>query len=383
MKEFLRRSFKNEFLLFYLLFIQTAFCVNAQDSVRYEKSFKVFLIGDAGKPHVEEKDVILSSLAEKLKKAGENSAVIFLGDNIYPDGMPPQDHAARANAESRLKAQLDIIKTYKGKAFIIPGNHDWREGRREGWEYVQEQENFVKEYLGKDDVFYPKGGCPGPVEVSVSDNLTLIILDTQWYFHKREKPGQNGDCPQKDFASVLSSVDSLLKKNDGKEIIIAGHHPLVSKGPHAGYFPWKAHIFPLTDINRNLYIPLPIIGSLYPLSRIIFGSIQDMPHPKYKKFLRKVTELLIKYPGTIYAAGHDHALEYFERDGVTYIVSGSGSKINYVKKAKGNDFTASKTGYAEIVFTEKVPLLYFYKVNDLTPEGEIIFSKKIDPVSVK
>ena len=59
-------------------------------------------------------------------------------------------------------------------------------------------------------------------------------------------------------------MQELLYKNRNKTIFLASHHPFQSYGTHGGYFSWKDHIFPLTAANENLYIPLPIVGSLYP-----------------------------------------------------------------------------------------------------------------------
>ena len=58
--------------------------------------FSLFLIGDAGEPDVGATDNI-KLLKKQLDQAGEKSAVVFLGDNIYPKGMPHPDHKTRAS----------------------------------------------------------------------------------------------------------------------------------------------------------------------------------------------------------------------------------------------------------------------------------------------
>ena len=47
----------------------------------------VYLIGDAGNSKLGEKSLALQLLERKLKTAPENSHVLFLGDNIYPNGL--------------------------------------------------------------------------------------------------------------------------------------------------------------------------------------------------------------------------------------------------------------------------------------------------------
>lgn len=52
----------------------------------------VFLVGDAGKGT----NPALDLLQHKVQNAGKESTVLFLGDNIYPNGMAPQSGADRA-----------------------------------------------------------------------------------------------------------------------------------------------------------------------------------------------------------------------------------------------------------------------------------------------
>lgn len=363
---------KPVYIFFVCLFL--SFFSKGQDTLSADL-FRLYLIGDSGKPS--DNDMILNLLKKKLNKAGENSAVVFLGDNIYPDGMPPENHKGRHLAEERLRIQLEIIKNYQGKSFTIPGNHDWKEGNKEGWTYINEQEEFVKQYL-KEDVFFPKSGCPGPVEIPLTDKVTLIILDTQWFLHKGDKPGPRSNCKNKDHHAVLSDLENMLKRNQGKKVVIAGHHPLFPKGAHGGYFSLKTHIFPLTDLEPYLYLPLPIVGSLYPLVRVLFPSVQDIAHPRYRQLKADLSEIFEDYPGLIYASGHDHSLQYTLEDSINYIVSGAGSKTAHVKKAKGGDFSIAKKGFGELVFlNEGRVLLNFFEVSSANKDGEVVFSTSL------
>jgi len=83
----------------------------------------VFLIGDAGEPKPVDKNI--AYLGEKPAQASENDVMIFLGDNLYPKGMPNPDDPDRSAMEAKLNPQLDLIKDFKGRSFMIPGNHDW------------------------------------------------------------------------------------------------------------------------------------------------------------------------------------------------------------------------------------------------------------------
>jgi hypothetical protein len=191
----------------------------------------------------------------------------------------------------------------------------------------------------------PYNGCPGPIEFSVDDRIALILLDTQWFLQKKEHT-----CQTSNFEKIFYQIDSLMDKN--KMVIVAAHHPVLTYGSHGGVFSLRQHIFPLTDVNRSLYVPLPVIGSLYPLYRKIFGNIQDTASPKYKAMRRAMAKVLENHPGTIYLSGHEHALQYAFKNGVHYVVSGSGVNSTFVRKKGSARFVSQEHGFATITLFE-------------------------------
>ena len=56
-----------------------------------EPDYSVYLIGDSGKPSTDKADEVFTNLEKRLKSEGKKSAVLFLGDNIYNNGLPPDD----------------------------------------------------------------------------------------------------------------------------------------------------------------------------------------------------------------------------------------------------------------------------------------------------
>lgn len=74
----------------------------AADTVKTSHTF--YLIGDGGKANEPQAEQTLALLAERLKAADKNSTLLFLGDNIYPVGMPTDKNTPeRATAETILK----------------------------------------------------------------------------------------------------------------------------------------------------------------------------------------------------------------------------------------------------------------------------------------
>ena len=94
-----------------------------------------------------------------------------------------------------------------------------------------------------------------------------------------------------------------------RHVVVIAHHPLVSGGPHGGYFGWQDHVFPLRNLKSWLWIPLPLIGSAYPIARAEGISSQDIPSRAYTRMRVALDSAFAGAPPLIYAGGHDHTLQ--------------------------------------------------------------------------
>jgi hypothetical protein len=232
------------------------------------------LIGDAGELTKGRHPVVEES--KKMKKMNEKTTVVYLGYNLYKTGLPDNSIPNDAIAKVHRDSKIHIAGKSMTKIYFIPGNHDWADGGAVGLESVLRIQNYL-DYLGNDNVLMlPRAGCPGPVEVKITDDITLVIMDSQWWLHEFDKPGVESDCSYKTKAEILTELDEILSKNSGKLVLFATHHPFRSYGPHGGYFTFKQHIFPFTDAIPKLYLPLPVIGSSYPLTRAVFVAALDL-----------------------------------------------------------------------------------------------------------
>ena len=129
--------------------------------------------------------------------------------------MPEKDEKGRKEAEQSLKVQLQSVEGFKGKTIFIPGNHDWYANRLVG---LKEEEKFIEKALGK-NAFLPENGCP--IEsVDVSDQVQLVIVDTQWYIENWNKnPTINDDCEIKTEALFFDELEGEIKKAQGKTVV--------------------------------------------------------------------------------------------------------------------------------------------------------------------
>jgi Calcineurin-like phosphoesterase len=343
----------------------------AQDSIQNT----IILIGDAGELTKDGRQPVVDA-ARKRVKMNEKTTVIYLGDNLYKTGLPDNSIPNYAIAKAPLDSQIHIAGKAKTNVYFIPGNHDWANGAPVGYESILRVQSYI-DYLGNNYVaMLPRDGCPGPVEVKISNDVTLVIMDSQWWLHINDKPTVESDCPFKTKEEVLTELDEILSKNSGKLVLFATHHPFRTYGPHGGYFNLKQHIFPFTDAIPNLYFPLPVIGSAYPLTRAVFGTAQDLKHPLYQEMIRAIEPIVKSHPNVIYIAGHEHTLQLIKDSGYHYIVSGSGSKSNRVSKTKKTLFASSQTGFATLQISKnKNVRATFYGV---TPDtSEVLYSENI------
>jgi hypothetical protein len=148
----------------------------------------LFLIGDAGSKAYDGEPVLeeLAIQSDSLRRVKQ--FVVFLGDNVYPRGVPPVDDPHREDAEKKIAAQVYAIRKGQAQGFLVPGNHDWARQGREGWNSIRRQDTLVAEFGGKDVRLLPHGGCPGPEVVDLGTHLRLIVLDSEWWVHNDVKP---------------------------------------------------------------------------------------------------------------------------------------------------------------------------------------------------
>lgn len=335
-------------------------------------NYTLYLIGDVeGSPST--KETGLNLLARHLRGQADQTGVLFLGNNLSISGASRRQN----NAEEQLKRQLDLIRDFSGDLFFLPGENDWA---KRGLDGVEWQKDLIEDYLDRDDIWFPDTGCSGPEEVELTDDLVLLLVDSEWYL--RDWEGEidiNSDCDVKSRKDFRWLVNEEMKGNRHKNTVVAMHQSLVSYGPHGGSHHWREHIFPLTGVNDNLYLPLPIIGSLATYLRASIGNRRDLAHPIYQEMIDAFMDPARQYGRYIFAAAHDQSLQYIERDSQVFIVSGAGSsKTTPVHTGKDSDFAYSQPGFSRIHFyADGSAWVEFWAIAADHPEGRMVFRKQI------
>lgn len=341
---------------------------------------RIYLVGDAG----ELKDghhPVCDWLKDHVDWNDTGNVLVYLGDNIYPHGMPSEGARGVDEARKIIDYQLSVVAGRKARAFFVPGNHDWKQGKPGGWQQVRNEQNYI-DSAGLPNVdFLPKNGCPGPVAVEVGEKVVLVAMDSEWWLQEKgERPGLESGCECKDPLAITNALRDIISTYPDRLILVAMHHPLYTHGEHGGYYTIKQHIFPLTDLKPGLWIPLPLIGSIYPIARGVFGNIQDVQNPRYKDLREEIESVIAGHPNVIHVAGHEHTLQLLQHDSVYYVVSGSGSKNTRVKMGKYSLMAREGHGFSVIEVTEGGKAdIKFYSV----PEGESFYTANLPPLKPK
>ena len=328
--------------------------VHAQDSIRH----RVIFIGDAGEIDKAQKAVIPEAAAHILTG---KTTVMYLGDNVYPKGMGLPGSPEENTTQQILRSQFQPMRSKGATVYFVPGNHDWDRMGPLGLQKIQQEWSFLNAQNDPLLQMVPANGCPDPVELNVSDSLTIIAFDSEWWLFPYNKTNPEAGCSCNSKTEVTEKIEELLYKNRYKMILLASHHPFQSYGHHGGYYSWKDHLFPLTSVNKNLYIPLPVIGSLYPLLRSTFVSPEDMPSPVYKSMIRQIDGAFDEFPNVVHVAGHEHGLQFIKKDNQVQVVSGAGAKEAYVKKGRNALFAETVPGFvvADLLVNNQLRFTYY------------------------
>jgi hypothetical protein len=325
----------------------------------------VFLIGDAGAP-VSRKDRVLTELRRQAKEARRGSSIVFLGDNIYPRGVPSPDDSTRyKEALFRLLIQAELSDSTGLRTIFVPGNHDWARHSEDGWASVQRSDLVLQEYSKTRKVRadqMPSMGCPGPEITDLARGVRLVAVDTQWWLQSASRPGRFNDstrkalprpdvvCPITTEQGLLDSLRKAFRTTGDRLDIMVGHHPFLTKSEHGGFFHWIQYLFPAvpTPIAQWAWFP---IGWIYPVGRRLVADRQDAFSKENRAMRTAIEGTFADDRPFIYAAGHDHGLQVL-RGGPNryYLVSGSGIEDhqNAVGRSRATMFAAARPGFMRI-----------------------------------
>jgi hypothetical protein len=306
----------------------------------------LFLLGDGGEENPARRDV-LAHLARNIGSVaadpGQPVTVVFLGDNIYDDGVRAE--FVDEDVE-KLRGQVEALGHFSNvRGVFVPGNHDWANGReaREGRAAILRQRDGIRRLAaGRDVELLPGDGCPGPVSEPLGDMAHLVFFDSEWLLREPES-----ECGTP--ADFYRRFREELEANRGRRVIVMSHHPLVTGGAHGGN---------VAPFQRG-----PLI---YYLAVKAGASIQDRTSGAYSAMADRLHQAFAASgaPPLIQAAGHDHNLQVIklsEVDRSEYqLVSGAAAKSSNVRHIEGMRYASNGYGYIRIDFDPDVVRMLVY-----------------------
>lgn len=319
----------------------------------------LFFIGDAGEPDPRQVGVPLDSLTAQASVSPERTIIVFLGDNVYPGGIPAEGAAEWADARRRLEAQVRAIPP-GARGIFVPGNHDWADETAYGLYSIRLQAQMIASLAqGRDVRLIPGNGCPGPVPVDIG-RLRLIALDTQWWLHSYIVRDSSSRCPNLTMGMVTAALRSEVRPaGEGRVVLVAAHHPLMTGGAHGGY-----------------------CGVTGPYRRF-GGSSQDILSGANRTMRDSIRSAFRGHPPLAYVAGHDHNLQVLRggQDVNYLLVSGAGSAGKTecaVRMRESYYVTQHRAGFMRVdVFRNKGVLLRVYRF-PATKHGALAYTRWLE-----
>jgi hypothetical protein len=324
-------------------------------------ALNLVLIGDAGLPDPDGEPV-LQALRREVAWDPGRTLVVFLGDNVYPHGLPDSVAPDRSEAERILRGQIAPLVETGARGIFVPGNHDWDAGSPAGWNYVARQDRWIDGSSQGLVVMEPGYGCPGPVVRDEGEVLRLVILDTQWWLHGGPRPeGDRPECGADTEEEVVSAIRVALATAGQRRTVVVGHHPMASGGEHGGYFDWPTYLMP--------FHPWARLGG--------FFARQDVSGSEYRHMRDELGRAFAADPPLVYAAGHEHNLQVLRRAPARFLLVSGGGIYNHTTATRaitGTRYVRRASGFMRLTFLHDGRVRLAVIVVDADGEGTEDFS---------
>jgi hypothetical protein len=292
---------------------------------------RVILIGDAGL--YLKNDPTLAALG-RWSDSSVPSTVLFLGDNIYDNGLVEKK---RKKSERIISQQLGATNTLK---VFIPGNHDWgMDPAAQNIQAILNQQLFIDQWPDGNARWLPRDGCLGPSTLVLSNGqpdtplVVLVLLDPTPFL----TPRLRDDCPHAQTEDEhFAALAAVLGQYREDYVIVASHYPMLTGGPHGG--------LSYGGIGDAI---VSFFGWMY-------GGLGNTYEPAYAAWIERTEGVLRESPPLVYAAGHDHSLQVLDGGEVAavHVVSGAGApkRISTVTNLPETLFAHAAAGFVVLDF---------------------------------
>lgn len=277
---------------------QKAISLNEVISSSKTPTHTFFVAGGLGEANVNLNEAILTKLQKKLHEANKKSTLLFTGN------YTSQAFENKTSNKALLQKQLDLVNSFKGKTYFIPGANEWASKNAKEIEWV---EDYIKDNDLKKVEVEPNNICPLEYR-KIADDIDMILIDSKWYISNWDRVKYiNQKCSDiKTKRRFIEELEGMIKDAKGKNLVVVMSHPVFSNG-----------------MNASSYL-----GGLNP-DKIFFRRYQDLAV--------KVTALVQELDRVTIVSGHENSLQYLtSKNKIHQIISGSLGKATKTKREIAN-----------------------------------------------
>jgi hypothetical protein len=308
-------------------------------------------------------NTILPALYSDIKKDDTSHAVVFF-EGLSPASEFKKNDEPRT-AQEGIENKFSYLQNDKGKIFFLLNPAASPSAGRE-------LKNYLDKKTDSKNIFVTELECPDAEAITITKDLVVMPINNV-------PPDLNKSrCELDNETEWLNEIKDLVDNNQRKNILILGYYPVLSMGNHGGHFSLKEHIFPLTDFRKSLYVPLPVLGTVYLALRSGIGFRGDFGYPSYKSFRKKFLKTVYGYNNIVYASGHERNFQYFKYNKQDYLITNSGPGTSWVARNNSAYFTDEATGYVKLTYLKNGEVwAEFIAVDAAENKGTVVYRKQL------
>ncbi|MEM6803611.1 MAG: BamA/TamA family outer membrane protein [Bacteroidota bacterium] len=306
---------------------------------------RVFVIGNLADIPDEELLSYSQGLRQLLTEIKDPFTLIYSGDLSNQKNF---DQNALNYDSIRISTFLEAADFPNGRQLLIPGDRDWLNSGEDGWKYVQTLEKIIERRFPRVK-WIPGKGCPGPKDILLDEHLILLAVNTQFWNHPFERPTPTeAECSISRDGDFVEALEDLIEEAGNRNVLLTGHMPLLSNGIYGGKSSPKRNIFPFTDKNKHLLIPMPIIGSLYAAYRQNVGNKLDLINERFNPIRETLLNIMAENRHMIYLSGHEKNIQVLKFKENFFINSGAAFEGSFVRKDPSLLLASKSPGILEL-----------------------------------
>ncbi len=292
---------------------------------RQNPEYSIFIAGGFGNSVDSENKQILELLEFQLQQANKESTLLLPGDYLSEG----EGHGDRD--KKLIETQLGLRRSFKGEIIFLPGNNEWK---GKSLESLEKTEQYLKDEEIQVAAVLPENGCPIEHRV-INDRLDMILIDSHWFTSNWSRVKDiNKKCTNiLTRRRFVEELEGYINDGQGKNIVIAMHHPAFSNGQYAGKEPLKTHL-----------LPLPVLGSVWHLIGELGAFSPELLNARRYRYLRILVTALAKASDRIVlVSGHEESMQFLTGGGIQQIIAGSMGRKSATRLAEDHISTVGGT----------------------------------------